>query len=121
MGGSDDASVLTAATKGHRFDSRTSYNDDFAAKARWQFAPPPKPAGNDQASTLTDAVSRKPFEGQSSYQDHYVRHPHTGRQASARPENGTPRERPFGGTSEYQQQYSERSHRPPVVHLKRLE
>lgn len=118
--GSDDASVLTAASKGHRFTATTRYAEDFDAK-RWQVPPPPKPAGNDSSSTLTDAVARVPFEGQSSYSDHFIKHAQTGRQRNCRPENGTAREQSFAGSSEYRHKYADDAVRQPIVHLKRIE
>merc|ERR1712039_1131282 len=117
--GSDDASVLTAASKGHKFTATTRYSEDYDAK-RWQAGPPPKPSCDDSTSSLTDAVARAPFEGQSSYSDHYIKHPNTGRQSSARPFNGMPPEQPFSGSSEYRHKYNENATRQPRVHLKRI-
>merc|ERR1712194_803256 len=117
--GSDDASVLTAASKGHKFNGLTRYKEDYDAK-RWEAAPPPKASGDDAASTLTDAVARAPFEGLSTYADHYVKYPDTVRQSSARPANGVPPEQSFAGDSEYRQKYNENATRQPKVHLKRI-
>lgn len=119
--GSDENSVLTAASKGHKFTAKSNYTENFVPR-RQAFAR--KVEVNDNDSTLTNQILNQPFCSRSSYQQHFVHHSLAdggGKQPSARPVRGVATSLPFGGNSEYRNQFIQNSERTPRLHLKLIQ
>jgi hypothetical protein len=114
--GSDERSALSDAARGHPFTGRSSYSDDFPRR----FGAPPEPAKaacTDYESTLTDQVMKSSFDGMTVYNQHFVKHPLTGRQPSARPARTSAESGTFAGSSEYNNQYTHYDPKAPRVQL----
>mmetsp|Transcript_37921 Transcript_37921/g.80589 ORF Transcript_37921/g.80589 Transcript_37921/m.80589 type:complete len:312 (+) Transcript_37921:105-1040(+) len=114
--GSDELSTLSEAGRGHPFQGRSSYADDFITRVG-ERQKPVQASGSDHASTLTDMTAKSKFEGLSSYNADFIKHNLNCRMPSARPIHSDSASGTFEGASEYRCQYYEYDPRAPRVHL----